>query len=248
MKRTLCFAKRNFKEIVRDPLSAGFGVVLPITLLILLTIINGNIPKEAKNNMFEISVLAPGIGVFGLGFIALFAALLMSKDRSSSFMLRLYTSPMTGGNFILGYALPLLPMGVVQLVLCFAASIALGLPVSVNLLVCIFVCLPIMVVNIAIGLICGTLLNEKAVGGLCGALLTNVTAWLSGCWFSLDLLGAGFRKFAYILPFAGAVDAARAAVDGRFADIPGALWVVCAWAVGLTALAVVIFARKKKLK
>jgi len=248
MKRTLCFAKRNLKEIVRDPLSAGFGVVLPITLLILLTIINGNIPKEAKNNMFEISMLAPGIGVFGLGFIALFAALLMSKDRSSSFMLRLYTSPMTGGDFILGYALPLLPLGVVQLVCCFAAAIALDLSVSVNLLVCIFVCLPIMVVNIAIGLICGTLLNEKAVGGLCGALLTNVTAWLSGCWFSLDLLGAGFRRFAYILPFANAVDAARAAVDGRFSDVPGKLWVVCAWAVGLTALAVVIFTRRKKLK
>lgn len=248
MKRTLCFAKRNLKEIVRDPISAGFGIVLPITLLILLTIINGNIPEDAKNNMFELHTLAPGVGIFGLGFIALFAALLLSKDRSSSFMLRLYTSPMTGGNFILGYALPLLPMGVVQLIFCFAAAIALGLPFSVNLFVCIAVCIPIMVVNIAIGLICGTLLNEKAVGGLCGALLTNVTAWLSGCWFSLDLLGAGFRKFAYILPFANAVDAARAAVGGRFAEIPGKLWVVCAWAVGLMALAVVIFARRKKLK
>ncbi|MBQ6431431.1 MAG: ABC transporter permease [Oscillospiraceae bacterium] len=248
MKRTLCFAKRNLKEIVRDPISAGFGIVLPITLLILLTIINSNIPKEAQENMFEIRLLAPGIGVFGLSFIALFAALLISKDRSSSFMLRLYTSPMTGGNFILGYALPLLPMGVVQLAVCFAVAIGLGLPFSVNLLACIAVCLPIMVVNIAIGLICGTLLNEKAVGGLCGALLTNVTAWLSGCWFSLDLLGAGFRKFAYVLPFANAVDAARAAVDGRFSDVTGTLWVVCAWAVGLMALAIVIFTHKKKLK
>ncbi len=248
MKRTFCFAKRNLKEIVRDPISVGFGIVLPIVLLILLSIINSNIPKEAQENMFEIRLLAPGISVFGLSFIALFAALLLSKDRESSFMLRLYTSPMTGGNFILGYALPLLPMGVVQLIFCFAAAIALGLPFSANLFVCIAVCVPIMVVNIAIGLICGTLLNEKAVGGLCGALLTNVTAWLSGCWFSLDLLGDGFRKFAYILPFANAVDAARAAVDGSYADIPGKLWVVSAWAAGLTALAVVIFTHRKKLK
>ena len=248
MKRTLCFAKRNLKEIVRDPISLGFGIVLPVTLLVLLSIINSNIPKEAKNNMFAIELLAPGIGVFGLSFIALFAALLLSKDRGSSFMLRLYTSPMTGSNFILGYTLPLLPMAVVQMLVCFAAAIALGLPVSVNILLCVAVCLPITVVNIAIGLICGTCLNEKAVGGLCGALLTNLTAWLSGCWFSLDLLGATVRKVAYVLPFANAVDAARAALDGRFADIPGTLWVVCVWAVGLMALAVVIFAQKKKLK
>ena len=248
MKRTLCFAKRNLKEIVRDPISLGFGIVLPITLLVLLTIINSNIPAEAQNNMFEISKLAPGIGVFGLSFIALFAALLISKDRGSSFMLRLYTSPMTGSNFILGYLLPLLPMAVVQLIACFIAAAVIGLPITVNILVCIAVCLPITIVNIAIGLICGTCLNEKAVGGLCGALLTNVTAWLSGCWFSLDLLGGTFRKIAYVLPFANAVDAARAAVDGRFSDIPGSLWIVCAWAVGLLTVAIVLFAQKKKLK
>ena len=248
MKRTLCFAKRNLKEIVRDPISLGFGIVLPITLLVLLTIINSNIPAEAQNNMFEISKLAPGIGVFGLSFIALFAALLISKDRGSSFMLRLYTSPMTGSNFILGYLLPLLPMAVVQLIACFIAAAVIGLPITVNLLVCIAVCLPITIVNIAIGLICGTCLNEKAVGGLCGALLTNVTAWLSGCWFSLDLLGGTFRKIAYVLPFANAVDAARAAVDGRFSDIPGSLWIVCVWAAGLLAVAIVLFAQKKKLK
>lgn len=248
MRRTLCFAKRNLKEIVRDPISLGFGIVLPITILVLLSIINSNIPKEAQNNMFKISMLAPGIGVFGLSFIALFAAMLISKDRCSSFMLRLYTSPMTGSNFILGYTLPLLPMAVVQLIVCFAAAIALGLSVSVNILLCIVVCLPITVVNIAIGLICGTCLNEKAVGGLCGALLTNLTAWLSGCWFSLDLLGGTFRKIAYVLPFANAVDAARAAIDGRFSDIPGTLWIVCAWAVGLLTVAIVLFAQKKKLK
>lgn len=248
MKRTLCFAKRNLKEIVRDPISVGFGIVLPIAILVLLSIINSNIPKEAKNNMFEIGMLAPGIAVFGLSFISLFAALLISKDRGSSFMLRLYTSPMTGSNFILGYALPLVPMAAAQVLVCFIAAIALGLPVSVNILLCVVVCLPIVFVNIAIGLICGTCLNEKAVGGLCGALLTNLTAWLSGCWFSLDLLGGTFKTVAYVLPFANAVDAARAAVSGDFAAIPGKLWVVCVWAVGLMAVAIVLFARKKKLK
>lgn len=248
MRRTFCFARRNLKETVRDPISLFFGIVFPIILLVLLSVINSSIPKEAHMDLFEMQKLAPGIGVFSLSFIALFAAMLISKDRGSSFMLRLYTSPMTGGNFILGYTLPLLPMAVAQLLACFAAAVVLGLPLSGNLLLCLAVSLPITVVNIAIGLICGTCLSEKAVGGICGALLTNLSAWLSGIWFSLDLIGGAFRKVAYVLPFANAVDACRAALDGRYADIFGTLWIVCAWAVGLLIVAIVIFAQKMKQK
>ena len=248
MKRALCFAKRNLKEMVRDPLSLFFGIAFPILLLVLLSIINGSIPEEAHMDLFEMQKLAPGIGVFSLSFIALFAALLISKDRGSSFLLRLYTSPMTGSNFILGYLLPFLPMAAAQMIVCFGAAVILGLPLSGNLLLCIAVSLPITVVNIAIGLICGTCLSEKAVGGVCGALLTNLSAWLSGIWFSLDLIGGAFSTVAYVLPFANAVDACRAAMDGRYADILGTLWIVCAWAVGLLTVAIVIYTQKMKQK
>ena len=159
MKRTLCFAKRNLKELVRDPISLFFGILFPIILLLLLTLINQGIPAQAQMTLFEIETLAPGIGVFSMSFVALFAAILISKDRSGSFMLRLYTSPMTGTNFILGYLLPLLPMGLAQLAVCYAAALALGLKFSVNLLLSIAVSVPILAVNIAIGAICGTCLN-----------------------------------------------------------------------------------------
>lgn len=245
MKRTVCFAKRNLKEMVRDPISLFFGILFPIILLLLLTLINKGIPKEAQMHLFEIENLAPGIGVFSMSFVALFTAMLISKDRSSSFMLRLYTSPMTGRDFILGYLLPLLPMGIVQLIACYAAALALGLPPSINLLLGIVVSLPILTVNIAIGAICGTCLEEKAVGGICGALLTNVSAWLSGIWFSLESV-PGLRDVAAVLPFANAVDAARAAVAGDYGAIFGKLWIVCVWAAALLGIAIVIFAKKMK--
>lgn len=248
MKKTLFFARRNWLEMRRDPISLFFGVAFPLILLLLLSLINRSIPAEAQMHLFEIENLAPGIAVFSLSFLTLFSAMLISKDRTSAFVLRLYCSPLSGSGFIVGYVLPLLPMAAAQMAVCFLAAVVMGLTVSWNILLCIAVSLPIMVFYIAVGLLCGTLLSEKAVGGACGALLTNVSAWLSGTWFSLDLIGGGFRKVAYCLPFANAVDAARAALAGRTGEIGKNLWIVLAWAFAAMFLAVVIFAQRRKAK
>ncbi len=248
MAKTLCFARRNIKEILRDPISAIFGVIFPIVLLLLLSLINNSIPAEAGMTLFEISSLTPGVAVFSLSFLALFAAMLIAKDRGSSFILRLYTSPLKGSGFIWGYLLPLVPMALIQLLVCYGAALFLGLELSGNILLACGVSLLVGVVNIALGMICGTLLSEKAVGGICGALLTNLSAWLSGTWFSLDLVGGAFRKIAYLLPFANAVDAARAALSGNYGEIWSKLWIVLVWAVGLLLVAVILFTKKMKAK
>ena len=194
--------------------------------------------------LFEPEQLAPGVSVFSLSFLALFSALLLSRDRSSALILRLYASPLTGRDFILGYLLPMLPMALAQTLVCLLAAIPLGLPVSWRILACTAVNVPIALVNLALGMLCGTLLPEKAVGGMCGALLTNVSAWLSGIWFSLDLGGKVFRRIAYALPFANAVDAARAALAGNWGGMFPQLWIVLTWAAALLAAAIVIFRRK----
>ena len=244
MKKTLFFARRNWLEMRRDPISLFFGVAFPIILLLLLSLIDRSIPAEAQMHLFEIENLAPGIAVFSLSFLTLFSAMLISKDRTSAFVLRLYCSPLSGSGFILGYVLPLLPMAAAQMAVCFLAAVLMGLTVSWNILLCIAVSLPIMVFYIAIGLLCGTLLSEKAVGGACGALLTNVSAWLSGTWFSLDLIGGVFRKVAYCLPFANAVDAARAALAGDTAAMLAPLAIVLFYAATLSALAIFVFMRR----
>ena len=248
MRKMLFFAGRNQKELLRDPLSLGFGVAFPVALLLLLSIINSAIPAQAKMNLFQPALLTPGIAVFSLSFIALFTAMLIAKDRADSFMLRLYTSPLSGGGFLVGYLLPLLPMVLAQMAVCFATALALGLQLSWNILLCIAVTLPAAVVFIALGMLCGTLLSEKAVGGACGALLTNLSAWLSGTWFSLDMIGGAFRKIAYLLPFANAVDAGRRALAGDYGAIFGRLWIVLAWAAGLLLLAILVFQRKMKIR
>ena len=123
MKRMLTFTRRNAREILRDPLTMCFGLGFPLILLLLLTAIQANIPVP----LFEIQHLTPGITVFGLSFVTLFSATVISKDRSSALLQRLYTTPLTPADFILGYTLPILPMAVAQTVLCYLAALPLGL-------------------------------------------------------------------------------------------------------------------------
>ena len=161
-------------------------------------------------------------------------------------MLRLFTSPLKPRDFILGYTLPLIPMAMIQTAVCCLASLIYGLTPSANLIAAIFVNIPIAVVFIALGLLFGSVLNEKAVGGICGALLTNLSAWFSNIWFDTTLVGGWFKTVANALPFSHAVNAARAAVAGNFSCIMPDLWWVIGYAVALTAAAVAVFAVKIK--
>ena len=243
--RTLVFASRNTKEIMRDLLTLFFGVCFPLVLLVLLSAINSSIPQGAMT-LFNIETLAPGITVFGLSFIALFSSMLISKDRSTSFILRLFTSPIKASEFILGYTLPLIPMALAQTAICYIASIFFGLEMSMNVVVATLVNIPIALVFIALGLLLGTVLNEKAVGGVCGALLTNLSAWFSNIWFDTTLVGGWFETISNILPFAHAVNASRYAISGEFDKIlPELVWVI-GYAVVLLVIAIVAFTVKMK--
>ena len=240
--RSRTFAGRNAKELLRDPLTICFGLGFPLILLFLLSAIQANIPVE----MFEIQHLTPGISVFGLSFLSLFSASMIARDRSTSFLRRLYTTPMTPMDYILGYTLPLIPMGVLQAGVCYLAAIILGLEPMVSILYALVLIIPVSLLYIALGLLCGSLLNEKQVGGICGALMTNLTAWLSGIWFDPDLAGEVFRKIADALPFIHAVELERAALKGDLSNIFPHLWWVLGYAIALLILAILSFLRQMK--
>lgn len=210
--RMLAFAKRCAKEILRDPINLGFGLGFPLVLLVLLSAMQANIPVS----LFEIDTLTPGITVFGLSFMTLFSATLIAKDRESALLQRLYTTPLTGMDFILGYMLPLLPIAMGQTVVCYLFAIPLGLTVSANMVYAVIGILPMAVFNIALGLLCGSVFGVKQVGGICGALLTNLAAWLSGVWFDLELVGGVFEKAANALPFLHAAEMEKALFSGNF--------------------------------
>ncbi len=240
--RMLTFANRNGKEIIRDPLNVCFGLGFPLILILLLSAIQANVPVP----LFEIEHLTPGITVFGLSFMTLFSATLIAKDRGSSLLQRLYTTPLTPLDFILGYTLPIVPFAVAQSIICYTVAFILRLDVTVNVIFAVLFIIPVSVLFIALGLLFGSILSDKQVGGICGALLTNLSAWLSGVWFDLELVGGVFKEIAYMLPFVHAVEMERAVLAGNFADVFPHLWWVLGYAVGALVIAILLFLRQMK--
>ena len=240
--RMFTFAKRCAKEILRDPLNLIFGLGFPIILLLLLSAIQANVPVK----LFEIESLTPGITVFGLSFLTLFSATLIAKDRESSLLQRLYTTPLKSADYILGYMLPIIPIAIAQSVICYIVAIVLGLPITINIIYAILMILPIAVFYVALGLLCGSIFNVKQVGGICGALLTNLSAWLSGVWFDLELVGGTFSKIANVLPFVHAVELERAMLNGIFTEALAHLYPVLGYAIVIMVGAILLFLRKVK--
>ena len=240
--RMMTFAKRCAKEILRDPINLGFGLGFPLVLLLLLSAIQANIPVS----LFEINSLAPGITVFGLSFMTLFSATLVAKDRESAFLQRLYTTPLTGFDFIIGYMLPLLPIALGQTVICYLFAIPLGLTLSVNIIYAIIGNIPMAIFNIALGLLCGSILGVKQVGGICGALLTNLSAYLSGVWFDLTLVGGFFEKIANLLPFLHAAELEKALFNGDFGLAATHILPILLYSTVITVAAVFCFLRQMK--
>src|SRR5690625_862022 len=185
------FATRNRKEILRDPLSIVFGIGFPLVILILLSFLQKSLP--GMSDIFAIENFVPGIAVFGLTFISLFSGMLISGDRSSSYLMRLFTSPLSGIDYIIGYSYPLLPMAILQSAICFLTGVILGMPVSVNILFSIVALIPVAVLFISIGLMMGSVLSPKQMNGA-GAILTNSVLFLGGIMILLITIWGSYQK------------------------------------------------------
>lgn len=240
--RMFAFAKRCAKEILRDPLTLFFGLGFPLVLLLLLSALQRNIPVP----LFEIDKLTPGITVFGLSFMTLFSATLIARDRESALLQRLYTTPLKAADFILGYMLPLLPIALGQTLICYLVAIPLGLGVRVSILYAILGILPMALFNIGLGLLFGSILDVKQVGGICGALLTNLSAWLSGVWFDLELVGGVFQKVADVLPFVHAVELEKALLAADPVQAAPHLLPILFYTAVAAAVAILLFLRQMK--
>ena len=246
MRRCLAFARRNWMECVRDPLSVIFGVGFPVIILLLITLLKRSIP-EMPDTTFPITTFAPAMAVFGLSFLSLFLGLLIASDRDTSFLMRVFASPMTGTEYILGYSLPMLPIALIQCVLVLGVGVAVGLPFGWGLARALLLLLPVALLFISLGLLIGSVFSSKQAPGI-GSILVNVVAWLSGTWFDLNLIGGAFRTICYLLPFAHALDIVVAAMAGSWAGILPHLLVVLGYTAAFASAAVVLFVRRMKGK
>jgi len=235
------FATRNHKEIIRDPLTLIFGMGLPILMMGLFSVMQKNMPFA----LFEISNLTPGVIVFSFSFLTLFSGMLLGKDKSSSFLMRIFASPMSAGNYIVGYVLPLLPIALLQIIFCLFTALFLGLSFNISVLIMVGVLIIISLLYIGVGLLFGTIFTDKQVGGIF-AIFVNLSTWFSGTWFEPDMVGGTFQSIAQFLPFVHAVHAARAALSGAYSDVFIPISIVLSYTIVIFVIATFLFQRKMR--
>jgi ABC-2 type transport system permease protein len=240
--RLSAFTSRNSKELLRDPLSLIFCIGFPLFLLILVAVLNRSLPPVEA---FKIENFTPGTAVFSFSFLTLFSGLLIAKDRTTSFLTRLFASPLTSSDYIFGYSLPLLPIALLQSVVFFIAAFFFGLPVTINVLMTLLVLIPAAALFMGFGLLFGSIFSDKQVGGFF-SIFVYLATFLCGMWLDLNMVGGALKTIAYALPFAHAVDAAKATLAGEYSSIfPHLLWVI-GYAVIVYIIAVWFF--KKQMK
>lgn len=210
--RMLNFAKRNFKELTRDPLSLIFEILLPLFLLFIFQQIN--IPEKT----FNLENFTPGIIIFGFSFITLFTATLVAKDRTTSLLIRLGTSPMKPSDYILGYILSLMPIIIIQDILFFLVAILLGLNFSINIIYAILISIIISILFITLGILIGSLVSEKATGGV-GSIIVQLVCFTSGMYFPKELIGNTFSKICELLPFESSLNIIKGILNNNLSII-----------------------------
>ena len=215
MSRTLNFFKRNIKELLRDPMIYIFCLGFPVVMMVMFQVIN-----EVTNGhtpMFELTALLPAIIMFSYTFVMLTMALLVSKDRQTSFLKRLYSSPMKAINFILGYFLVGFLVAICQTIICIILGLIIALITKVEfisfgeIILLILSQLPILVINVFLGILLGTVFNDKTAPGICSVFI-SLAGMLGGCWMPLDTMG-GLEVFCRCLPFYPSVCLGRVVTD-----------------------------------
>lgn len=236
--RMINFAKRNFKELIRDPLSLVFEIVLPIFLLFIFQ--QFNIPAEN----YKLENFTPSIILFGFSFITLFTATLIAKDRTSSFLIRLGTSPMKSSDYILGYILSLLPIVLIQNVLFFLTAIIMGLEFSISIIPTILVSMVISIFFISLGVLIGSLVSEKGTGGL-GSIVVQLVCFTSGMYFPKDSIGGVFELICNILPFEACLNIIQGTLHNNFSNLtPVHIIVFLIYFIAVLLLSIIVFKKR----
>jgi ABC-2 type transport system permease protein len=242
------FAGRTAREILRDPLSFVFCLGVPLIMLVAMYALFSSL---APGGLFSLDSLTPGIAVFSGTFTMLYVTLLVSRDRTTWFLTRLYTSPMRNTDFVLGYALPGILIGLCQVVICYLTAMVTGLVtgstdwISGRIFPAILCLLPIIVTYVFTGILFGSLFSDKAAPGL-SSIVISAAGFLSGAWMPLETLASGFQAFCAALPFYPAVRSGRTCLAGASASLTGdGFWrdmLVCtAYAAGMIILACLAF-------
>ena len=246
LSRVFTLTNRNLKEIIRDPLSLIFTLALPLFMEILFYLIFHELTEQ-----FQMKYLAPGIVVFSQAFLTLFTGLLLSTDKNTSFLTRLYVSKTKSYEFIFAYALSVLPITLVQSILFFLIGGIFDTSLfGLGMILAIILSVVTSLFFIGMGILFGSICNEKSIGGVSSIVIVGQSV-LSGMWFPVDGLNEGMITFMKVLPFRNAtmlIQNMIIGVNDSFNDFILPLLIVLGYTVLAFVVAILVFKNKMKEK
>ncbi|MCM1507603.1 MAG: ABC transporter permease [Ruminococcus flavefaciens] len=250
MNRIKAFSARNIKEILREPLSYIFCLGFPLVMLVIMTFVNESIPAESGMTIFRIDNLYGGIAVFGQMFIMLFTAITVSKDRAGAFLVRMYATPMTTADFVLGYILPMTALSVVQNIITAVVSLIIsviaGVEISIaGILLSVIILIPSALMFIGFGLLFGSLFSDKSAPAM-SSIIISLASFLGGIWFDAENAGGAMLKISKCLPFYYCTKTARLAIAMNFDNFAVPMITATACSVVVIMLSSLVFKAKMK--
>ena len=237
MKKAWIFARRNALETVRDPVLYIFCIGFPVAMLAMFQLINHY--TKGATPIFQLASLVPGVMMFSFTFVMLTMSLLVSRDKSTALLRRLYAAPMRPYHFVLGYALPATVIGIVQAFVCVGAGALLAAITGASYfsfgsaLLLILTQLPMLLFCVFLGILLGALLNDKSAPGLTSVFIT-ASGVLGGVWMPLESMGS-FETFCRCLPFYPSVILGRIATGFSYTVSEGFCLVIISYDFDRTA-------------
>lgn len=246
LSRIIILTKRNFKEILRDPISLIFTIGLPLVMEIVFYFLFHELTDQ-----FDMKYLAPGIVVFSQAFLTLFIGLLLSIDRNTSFLTRLYVSKTKSYEFIISYLASMIPIILMQSILFFLIGGIIDPSIfKVEMIYAILMSLVTSIMFLGFGILFGSICNEKSVGGV-ASIIISAHSVLSGMWFPTEGLDGGFITVMNYLPFKNATVLVLNTLNGVNdinKDFLHPLFILLIYSVIVYLLAIKIFKKKMQSK
>jgi ABC-2 type transport system permease protein len=241
MRDTLLILRNELLITVRNPFWIFFGLFQPVVYLLLFApFLKGltNTPGFPAEN--AIQFFAPGLLIMNAMFNAGYAGFGVMDKLQSGFIERLRVTPINRLSLVLGFVLVSGITLLFQSVILIAVALIFGLKINIAgtvLLVLLLLLIGVAMASFSFAL--GILIKDGGV--LAGAInfFTLPLLLLSGIMLPLQFAPKLIQSIAKVDPFAYAVDAARALMDGAVsnADVPMAFAVFA----GLSIVALYCF-------
>lgn len=246
IKRIFCLTKRNTKEILRDPISLVFTLGLPLVMEVVFYYL-----FHEMTSQFDMKYLAPGIVIFSQAFITLFIGILIANDKNTSFLTRLFVSKTKSYEFIISYALAIIPIILIQSTLFFLIGVIIDPSLlKIEIIWCILLSLITSLFFLGLGILFGTICNERSIGGV-SSIIISCQSVLSGMWFPVEGMSGGFIVVMNILPFKNATILLQNSLNGIndiYKDFIIPLIIVLSYTIVVFILSIVMFKKKMKSK